>query len=128
MINSAKDIVLKLSSSLSDGGSSPYNGFQILGGNFADNYNNDFGYNSDYSSIISELGSIGDSGVTTNLTAGLLGIEANLTGSLGARPVNKKILVFTDGDPNSEVSASNAAAAIHARSHTNLAMVIKPYG
>ena len=105
MKDAAVAIVEKFTAYLSSGGT----GFQFGGSSFASGYSNEFNLSAVFSTISSSLHNMTQSGGTTQLSAGLTGSYATVTGSSGARSVDKKILVFTDGSPNSQVASAAAA-------------------
>ena len=105
MKNAAVATVEKFIAYLSTGST----GFKFGGSSFADNYADEFNLSAAYITISGSISTMTKAGGGTNLTDGLYGAYANVTGSAGARSVDKKIIVLTDGSPNSTLNSAVAA-------------------
>ena len=105
MKNAAVATVEKFIAYLSTGST----GFKFGGSSFADNYADEFNLSAAYITISGSISTMTKAGGGTNLTDGLYGAYASVTGSTGARSVDKKIIVLTDGSPNSTLNSAVAA-------------------
>ena len=108
----AISIVDKLQSYLAVGNS----GFRFGGSSFGSGYQDEFNLLNSYTDISASIASMTKAGGGTNMTDGLEGAYASVTGSLNNRQLDKKIILFADGDANNTSTA--AAQANYIRTHS----------